>query len=142
MWCFIRQYTCTLLQNEDFIRIVFVECVNRLLLRQGAGVVLTHKWEQCKNCWGGCQKKFPVELKMRSEHRSLGFYQVQISKNPGLLTVIPRTSGKVLKCNYTVRESKKHRIQMYLNLFKHFSFYSLFHLVHGKVHSEANTCIS
>ena len=29
--CFICQNTCTFLQNEDFIRIVFVECVSRLL---------------------------------------------------------------------------------------------------------------
>ena len=29
--CFVCQYTCTLLQNEDFIRILFVECKSRLL---------------------------------------------------------------------------------------------------------------
>ena len=27
-----------------------------------------------------------------------------------------------------------------MNFFKHFPFYSLFHFVHGELHSEANTC--
>ena len=78
--CFICQCKCTLLQNEDFIKIVFVECVSRLLpgRGQGAGVVLTHKQEQLSNCKEGSQKKFSIELVMWS----LGFYQAQISKNP------------------------------------------------------------
>ena len=91
--------------------------------KAGAGVVLTHKREQHSNRKGECQTKFSIELVRWSEHsRSLGFYQAKISKNLKLLTVIARTSGDVLKCNYTVRERKKHWIQLQLNLFKHFSF--------------------
>ena len=48
----------------------------------GVGVVLTHKQKQQNNCEGGCQKKFSREFVTRYEHRSLGFYQAQISKNP------------------------------------------------------------
>ena len=53
--CFICQCKCTLSQNEDFMKIVFVECVSRLLSgkRQGTGAVLTHKQEQLSNCKGG-----------------------------------------------------------------------------------------
>ena len=53
--CFICQCKCTLSQNEDFIKIVFVECVIRLLSGkgQGTGAVLTHKQEQLSNCKGG-----------------------------------------------------------------------------------------
>ena len=32
--------------------------------------------------------------------------------------------------------------QLYLNLFQHLSSHNLFHLVHGEVHDEANTCTS
>ena len=92
----------------------------QIIVRQGAGVVLTHKWEQCRNCWGGCQKKFPVELKMRSEHRSLGFYQVQISKNPGLLTVIPWQVAKfssVIILSEKVKNTEYNCTWIYLNIF-------------------------
>ena len=45
---------------------------------------------------------------MQSEHWSLGFYQAQISKNPKLLTFIPRTSDDVLKLYlYYLRKKKK-----------------------------------
>ena len=69
---FIYQYTCTLLQNEDFIRILlrfyYVICrvCEQIILRRGgwgrAGVVLTHKREQHSNCEGGCQEKFSIEF--------------------------------------------------------------------------------
>ena len=84
--------SCTLLQNEGFIRILwtfyYVICrvYQQIIVRRGvwgrAGVVLTHKREQHSNCEGGCQEKFSIEFVTWSKHKSLGFYQAQISKNP------------------------------------------------------------
>ena len=124
-----------------FYKICICRVCEQIIARPGAGVVLIHKREQHSSCAGGCQKEFSIELVAWSENRSLGFYQVQISKNPSWLTVIPRTSDDILKCNYTVRR-KKHWIQQPMNLLKRFSFYRLSHLVHSEVHSEANTCTS
>ena len=42
----------------------------------------------------------------RSEHRSLGLCQTQISKNPPHSH--SKNTGDVLKCNFTAKERKKH----------------------------------
>ena len=67
----------------------------QIIVKQEAGVVLTLK-KATQQLW----RQFVTQ----SEHRSLGFYQRQISKNPWLLTLISRRSDDALKCNYTARE--------------------------------------
>ena len=54
-----------------------------------------------------------------SEHYLLVFIKRKFLKNPQLPTVIPRTSGDLLKCNYIVREKNTEYscTWIYLNIF-------------------------
>ena len=99
-WTFYKNYICRV-------------CEQIIISGGGGG-------EGHSNCEGGCQKKFSIKFVTWSEHRSLGFYQKQISKNPQLLKVISRTSADVRKWLYCHRIKKNTKYTctwIYLNIF-------------------------
>ena len=123
----ISQYgTYTLLQNDNFIRILFVD---RLLSR---GWQYSHANER---------KTVTAKEDLKQKFSCCDIIWTLISwfssSSNFLESLTPQSFQEQVmtywSCNYTIWERKKYWIQLYLNLFQHLSLHNLFHLVHDKL---------
>ena len=99
--------------------------------------VLKCKQEQHSNCEEGYQTKVFL-LQCNLSNDLLVFIKLKFLRILNFSQSFQEQVMTCSSCNYTIWERKKNWIQLHLNLFQYLFLHNLFHLVHDKLHDEAN----